>query len=88
MPEPRLIGAAGQSRFRGCRLGHEIVRNLVNLRIHAGSAPGRPAVDEPAQFLLGLSGLDDLLDELRTIRAELADAERAWARSLEPEIAA
>jgi hypothetical protein len=76
-PGPRQIGCAGQSRFRGCRVGHEIIRDHVVLEIRAGSIAGRAIDDEPAQFLISRTGLDDFIDELRSIRAKVAAAELA-----------
>ncbi len=82
MSEPRLIGCAGQSIFRGCRVGHELVRNHVIIEIHGGSKASRPSADEPAQFMMSLTGLDELIDELRNIREEVARAELAWANRI------
>jgi hypothetical protein len=76
-PGPRQIGCAGQSRFRGCRVGHEIIRDHVVLEIRAGSIGDRAINDEPAQFLISRTGLDELIDELKSIRAKVAEAELA-----------
>lgn len=59
------------SRFRGCRIGHEIALGLVGIEIRAGAAPP-PGRDERVRFLLHANELDLLIIELDTIRAELA----------------
>jgi len=60
----------GKSRYRGCRVGHEVAFGLAALQIRAGAtAPeGR---DEAVQFLLDAHGLDELIIELSSIRQEL-----------------
>jgi hypothetical protein len=80
MAEARAIGCTGQSTFRGCRVGYELVRDQLIIEIRGGSAAKRPSADEPAQFMISRAGLDDLIDHLKEIRVEAAAAElaRPW----------
>lgn len=62
----------GESRYRGCRIGHETAFGVAALQIRAGAKPpaGR---DETVNFILDAHGLDELIIELSAIRAELTD---------------
>jgi hypothetical protein len=66
----RSFGPSERSRFRGCRVGHEIALGQVAIQIRAGARPpeGR---DEAVQFLLGPQDLDEMIVHMRAIRAEL-----------------
>jgi hypothetical protein len=69
-PRAVAIGPAEPSRFRGCRIGHEIALGTAAIEIRAGANPpeGR---DERVRFLLHGNELDHLIIELSAIRAEL-----------------
>jgi len=68
----KVIGPQdGVTRHRGCRIGHQIVLHAVGIRIHGGANPPEGSRDEPAQFLLELTDLNDLMTELSVIRLEL-----------------
>lgn len=72
-----LVQAPKQpSRFRGCRIGHEIAFGIAAIQIRAGAeAPqGR---DERVQFLLAPHELDELIIELGAIRDQLTQSEAA-----------
>lgn len=66
----RSIGSTERSRFRGCRIGHEIALGQAAIQIRAGGRPpeGR---DEAVQFMLDQNAIDQLIIELHVIRAEL-----------------
>lgn len=66
----KSVPAGSNSRYRGCRVGHEVAFGLAALQIRAGASPpaGR---DEEVQFLLDANALDELIIELSAIRAEL-----------------
>lgn len=76
------VGPDERSRFRGCRVGHEIVLGFVAIQIRAG-AKAPPGRDEAVQFMVDRHEIDELIIHLSAIRAELVASQTPGAAARE-----
>lgn len=68
-PQHVCIGEPA-SRYRGCRMGHELAAGMAAIQFRAGAM--RPdGRDEAVSFMLDAQGIDRLIIELAAIREQL-----------------
>ena len=65
---PQDAARGGQ---HGCRVLHQLLGGAAVIRIHAGARPVEGLRDDPVHFLLRATDLDELIEHLGTIRADL-----------------
>lgn len=65
-------GAETTPSILGCRIDQLLGPGTVTLRIHAGAAPLPGRRDDPVHFLLTAAELDEVIDHLRELSAELS----------------
>lgn len=70
-PKPRPVPASqAPSRFRGCRISHEVASGLATIQIRAGTVPpeGR---DDAVSFMLDAHAIAELIIELGSLRDQV-----------------